>query len=245
MSPPSSIITQLREMGKEKFMHERTVKTELLVKKEAIRQWFEFYKIALASTNPKIKKALQQSASFYESWGNISAIKFNDWWEEKSHLFTEINQVRVLNEAEERAFLDSIVIEVSLTQSTTKILKKIKLILDKEYERRQLEHKKSKTKPTHRYALSDSSEPKLAVIREKLTVYRDVYLENTELRGQKLLDATRKFYSSRKRKKDIPFALLGEGHDGDIRAMRNLRRYIQDAQNILQNVAEGSFPGKY
>ncbi len=245
MRPLTLTGTQRSRLRKNNFMEQRKINTELLVKKEAIRQWFEFYKIALASTDPKLKKAVQKSASFYAPWGNISTIKFNDWWSEKSHLFAEVSQVRVLGDGKNRELTDSLVIEVSLTQSTTKILQKIKVILDKEYERRQLAHKKSKTKPSHSYALSDSSEPKLAVIREKLTVYRDVYLKNTEVRGQKLLDAARNFYRSRKRKQDIPFALLGKGYDGDIRAMRNLRRYIQDAKKILQNVAGGSFPGKY
>jgi hypothetical protein len=34
--------------------------------------------------------------------------------------------------------------------------------------------------------------------------------------------------------------------DGDkVRAMRNLRRYIQKAEKVVLNVARGEFPGKY
>ena len=226
-------------------MRSKPNKNEYLVKKEAIRQWFEFYKIALISQDPKVRKGLESSAAFYEPWGDVLSVKFNDWWDAKAYLFKEMSQVRLLVNGAETVSENSVLIEVPLTESTTKLLKKIKVILDKEFEKRQFASKKSKVRPTHDYALSDSSEPKLAVVREKLTVYRDVYLKNSHLKGQKLLDVTRNFYSSRPRKKDIPFALLGKGADGDIRAMRNLRRYIQDAKKILLNVANGTFPGKY
>ena len=41
-------------------------------------------------------------------------------------------------------------------------------------------------------------------------------------------------------------ALMYEHNDEDkIRAMRNLRRYIQKAEQVVLNVARGQFPGEY
>lgn len=80
-----------------------------------------------------------------------------------------------------------------------------------------------------------------------LTVYRDVYLSNPKLRGEALLDATHAFYLGRKNKRwaRVPIALQHAGMDDKVRAMRNLRRYLQKAEKVLVNVATGQFPGEY
>ena len=40
-------------------------------------------------------------------------------------------------------------------------------------------------------------------------------------------------------------ALHLDNDGGKIRPMRNLRRYIQKAENVMLNVARGEFPGIY
>ena len=80
-----------------------------------------------------------------------------------------------------------------------------------------------------------------------LTVYRDVHLKNPRLRGEKLLDACHSFYLSRKNKRwaKIPIALMPDMDGDKVRAMRNMRRYVQKAEKVLLNVASGEFPGSY
>ena len=100
---------------------------------------------------------------------------------------------------------------------------------------------------TASYRLSEGSEPKLDAVREMLSVYRDVYLKNPQLRGEKLLQATHKYYLGRKNKRwaKVPMALMYDTDGDKMRAMRNLRRYIQKAELVVLNVARGQFPGTY
>ena len=84
-----------------------------------------------------------------------------------------------------------------------------------------------------------------------LSVYRDVYLKNTNLRGEKLLRAAQSYYKIRKNKRWARIPMSLETASGDSaseykeRPMRNLRRYIQKAEKIVLNVANGQFPGDY
>ena len=80
------------------------------------------------------------------------------------------------------------------------------------------------------------------------SVYRDVHLKNPTLKDKKLLDATHKYYKSRKQVRwaKIPMSLQVDTYQEDeMRALRNMRRYLQRARTIVMNVAKGHFPGNY
>ena len=51
---------------------------EVKTKKQHILLWFEFYKLAL--DDPKLKKNLKESEVFYSEWGDVTGLKFDDWW---------------------------------------------------------------------------------------------------------------------------------------------------------------------
>ena len=108
-------------------------------------------------------------------------------------------------------------------------------------------HRKDTRLPSAVYHPTIGAEPKLAAVREMLTVYRDVYLVNQGLRGEKLLEAAHRHYLGRKNKRwaKVPMALLPDSDGDKIRPMRNVRRYIQKAEHVMLNVARGEFPGKY
>jgi len=52
-------------------------------------------------------------------------------------------------------------------------------------------------------------------------------------------------FMGRKRKKDVPMALIKNTYNTDAGAQRNLLRYRDRAEKIMLNVARGEFPGKY
>jgi hypothetical protein len=87
------------------------------------------------------------------------------------------------------------------------------------------------------------AEPKLRSVRVMLNVYRNIYLPNPQLRGKRLLDEALRYYQLPRRK--LPDPLQRVSGEDNIRVMRNLRRYIQQAERIIRNVAKGDFPGKY
>ncbi len=95
--------------------------------------------------------------------------------------------------------------------------------------------------------LTKDSEPKLEILREMLTVFRDVYLKNPKLRGEDLVKAVHSFYKGRKNKiyNQIPDSLTDKYDPYGEHVKRNTRRYINNAAQVLVNVAAGEFPGKY
>ena len=106
---------------------------------------------------------------------------------------------------------------------------------------------KNKTQSKALYQLSKDSEPKLKILREMLTVFRDVYLKNPKLRGEDLVKAVHAFYKGRNNKiyNEIPDSLTDKYDPYGEHVKKNTRRYINNAAQVLVNVAAGEFPGKY
>ena len=225
--------------------------SRLIVKREAYRLWFEYLKVAVGSSDKRVKAAVQNTKAFYAPWEVGSDTLYNAWWDNHAALFEEKFQVRELKPGEERLDPGALVVEIPLTESPTVLLKRVKGILLAAYEAQERASKKSKKKPSAIYRLTEDAEPKLAAVREMLTVYRDVHIKNPNLKGERLLEAVHKFYLGRKSKRwaKVPTSLLytsGKGREEDLaRALRNLRRYIQKAEKIVLNVANGHFPGDY
>jgi hypothetical protein len=98
---------------------------------QLIRVWFEFYKLALK--DERLSQNFKKTKQYYEPWGDVSDLKFDDWYKSHSHLFllkiTEIKRVtknkNVLN------------VSIPLSQTITESLKQLKqLLLEKQSENR-------------------------------------------------------------------------------------------------------------
>lgn len=222
-------------------------RTQLAAQKRAYRLWFEYLKVARQSASKEVRAALNVSTPYYAPWEMDKADKFDPWWRDHRHLFEEEFVVRELAPGEPPRDANALLIEVPLTQSPTMLTKKVKEIIQRAFEKQEKRDRKGKTKATAYYHLTEGTEPKFGAVREMLSVYRDVYLKNPKLRGDALLGETHRYYLSRKSKRwaKIPMAFQHAGSDDKIRAMRNLRRYIQKAERVVLNVARGQFPGKY
>lgn len=223
--------------------------TKLINRREAYRLWFEYLRLARQSRDEKVRAALVVSQPFYAPWEMDGQTDFHEWWKTHGGLFEERHVVRVLQSGEAPLDPEALVVEIPLTQSPTELLKKVKALLREAVEAAERRSRKGMKRPTASYRLSDGAEPKLDAVREMLTVYRDVYLRNPKLRGEALLEATHAFYRGRKNKRwaKPPMALEYDPKSevDRMRAMRNLRRYIQKAEAVMLNVARGQFPGEY
>lgn len=216
------------------------------MKKETIRIWYEFYKIAKNSNDLKIVTAIQNASVYYASWGTVKNVKFDDWWKVHAYLFKE-QAVRQVNKDSDIDFSNNLVLEIPLNESIRELSIKIQKIVSTVHKKKP-NSPKSRKIVTGKYRVSDDSEPKLLILKDVLNVYRDVYLKNSSLQGMKLLDKVYEYYKSRPRNKRIPNALnhfdskkLSEKQ----RVTRNLRRWMQWAKQIELNVTKGKFPGKY
>jgi hypothetical protein len=219
----------------------------LVARREAYRLWFEYLKVARESTDKKVRAALVVSAHYYLPWEMDKANKFDLWWKYHGHLFEEKYAVREMSAGELPHDPDALIIEVPLTQSPTILAKKVMVLIQEGFNQKAKTERKGKTKATAYYHLTEGAEPKLLAVREMLSIYRDVYLKNPRLRGENLLQAVHSYYLGRKNKRfaKIPVIFLHQGMDDKMRAMRNVRRYIQKAEKVVLNVARGQFPGDY
>lgn len=221
------------------------MKNALPYRREAYRLWFEYLRVARNSTLTRVREALKQTATFYAPWGDISNLKFDHWWKQKGYLFEDKYVVRRLTAREQPSNLESLIVEIPLSRSPTMLLEDVKTLIQEAFAKQAREFKKSKKVPTSVYRLTDGAEPKLLAVREMLTVYRDVYLKNRELRGTDLLDKVQALYLGRKRRANVPTPLLTDKYGDKSVAMRNMRRYITKAERVMLNVANGEFPGRY
>lgn len=210
-----------------------------LIKMENYRLWFEFYKICCLSNRTDIKLNLKRTGGFYKSWGDIKNIKFDDWWKTHDHLFQE-PIIKVLDDLSLRQTTDSLIIEVPLNQSTSALIETLKKLINEKHRK---VSKKKKTKFTGTYQMTEKSEPKLKTIRGVLNIYRDVYLPNNRPKIPKLLPMVEQYYNKKKRM-TIPTSLDTNINDLD-NVLRNLGRWMKWGDNILINVSQSNFPGKY
>ena len=223
------------------------MKTALPYRREAYRLWFEYLRVAHNSSLASVQAALRQSAQFYAPWGDVTNVTFNTWWKEKGQLFEDRFVVRKLSPGEQPSDPNALIVEIPLSRSPTVLTKNVKALIQDAVAVRAQASKKSKMMPTSAYRLTEGAEPKLLAVREMLTVYRDVYLKNRNLRGYPLLSKIHAFYRGRENKRwaKVPTQLLPDAYAGTVRAQRNMRRYIDKAEKIMLNVAKGQFPGEY
>jgi hypothetical protein len=223
--------------------------TRLASRRENYRLWFEYLRLAKKSTDKKVIDALKRSSTLYDPWGDVTSEGFHTWWKLKGHLFEERHTVRRLEPTQQPSDPNSLVVEIPLSQSPTKLTRKVKALIEEAWHEQNKQQKsKSKTVASADFHLTDGSEPKLRAIREMLTVYGEVYLKSPQLQGRELLKAIETYYKKRKQKRfaRVPMALVLPGSNADISTpMRNLRRYITKAEKIVLNVANGQFPGGY
>jgi hypothetical protein len=173
-------------------------KTALAGQKRAYRLWFEYLRVARRSTDQKVRAALKVFQPFYAPWEMDKGESYDAWWKTHGHLFEEKFVVRELKAAEPPLDPDALILEVPLTESPTILARKAKSLIQAAFEARERTAKKAKKKPTAIYQLTTGSEPKLDAVREMLSIYRDVYLRNPKLRGEKLLDAASLLFRTQK-----------------------------------------------
>jgi hypothetical protein len=215
--------------------------SNLLIRKENYRLWFEFYKLCCLSDDLVVKSNLKHSKNFYDQWDDVINAKFDDWWKTHSRLF-EQPVVKVVKSEDEMESPYGILIEVPLNQSVTETLSQLKDILASN--QKPLKRKR-KTTFIGKYQLTEHSEPKLKTIRSVLSIYRDVYLKNRRLKIPKLLPLVHKYYDSRARMR-LPNSLFVDKDQINLdNALRNLGRWMKWGKTIMLNVSKGEFPGRY
>jgi hypothetical protein len=216
--------------------------TPLTADKELLRLWYEFYRLALQSTNKEVVKAVKKSKSFYKDWQVDSKELFDPWWAKHRHLFEQKEFVRVLADGDKRTE-GSVVLEIPTTKARTEVLGEIRSLLPT-----LLPTRPNKSVIGGRYLPTEVQGVKRDSLRIMLDLEKRIF-RNDKLKGEKLRERVQKFfneerYKRKKNKMPVPF-YIDTYSDTTDNVDRNIRRYRQKVKQLILNVASGEFPGQY
>lgn len=224
--------------------------------KSKVRHWFNFYRLAIQSTDPEIIANCKKSAEFYESWGDISAIKFDEWWKTHAHLFHTRQKIEVLTgifECDGTAMY----LRVPLTFSSTVASSYFSRIYKEEQSKTETSKSKIKKKylgsyefdpvefqdDNFKYYFLYASKvylPLLQKIEAEPKTKDLVQLAKTVF--AKLTERTEKKSREVKKQRIAPFR---QDLQNDYETLsRTATRYRTISQNLIRNASLGIFPGQ-
>jgi hypothetical protein len=220
-------------------------KRKYIASPQIYRIWFGFYQFALKSKDKEVITALDKSKSFYSSWGTDTEISFDNWWKEKHHLFYETKKIKLIEGKEPITDASHLVISIPKDIHLEVLMKQMQEIVIPELEKR-----KNRTKITeHRYAPKEVQGVKQESARLYYELYKKVF-SNEKLKGMNQYTAVQGHFLKRfiNKPNEIPEYFSDYDDNSNERldsSMRNVRRYKKKCLQLILNVANGEFPGKY
>ena len=221
-------------------------------KKQHIRLWFEC--LQLCHSIGGYEKNLKQSSSFYEDWGDVTQIKFDDWWRDTKSLFedTYVSEIQKVSNKS-----NVINLSIPLDENISTILKDVKRIVEDKQVQRLIDQGidpkkvKSKTVGIGKYSFT-SKELKGKNHYINLEVFK-LYLKlGRPPINRKFLIELRTTFDYRKRSllakniiwiptlRDFQVTHTTNGDCEEI--IRTVRRGIKGVEKTLTNVSNGRFP---
>ena len=220
-------------------------------KKQHIRLWFECLQICHSQS--EYSDNLKKSKEFYQEWGNVINVKFDDWWKEHKYLF-EDEYVREVNRVSNSP--NTITISIPLNEKTSVITTEVKKIIEQRQTEKLVEmgkdptHMKSKSLGLGKYSFTQK-EIKGLFQYVNLEIYK-IYLDlNKPPINRDFLIEVRKSFDERTRSKlkssviNLPHMDMFERYHstGDFEdVVRSFRRSIKGVEKTLTNVSKGRFP---
>lgn len=219
-------------------------------RRQHIRLWFEFYKLAL--DDPDLQDNLAKVRTFYEPWGDPRGVDFRVWWKDHSYLFgaTQVEEATKVSKAP-----NVLNVSIPLNLPVTKTLPEIKALIEAK-QRERLEQlgldpkgAKSLTAGFGTYEIN-AKELRGRPLHEAHVIY-SIWLEmGKPTINSDFLNAVRDRLLGRPKAKWLPSFLLIPGWDIDSKGnpcftenqIRQMRRSIKKAQDVCLSVSRGRFP---
>ena len=220
-------------------------------KKQHIRLWFECLQIC--HSDLQYSENLQRSKGFYEEWGDVTKIKFDDWWKDHKYLF-EDEYVREVSRVSNSP--NTITVSIPLNEKSSVITKEVNKIVEQRQSEKLSEmgidptKVKSKSLGVGKYSFTQK-EIKGLFQYVNLEIYK-IYLNlNKPSINRNFLIDVRKTFDSRTRSK-LKSSIMNLPHMSDFEryesnsdfedVIRSIRRSIKGVQKTLNNVSKGMFP---
>lgn len=215
---------------------------EIKDRKQKVRLWFEFYKLALQDST--LTDLVNESREYYANWGDVTDIKFDPWWADHKHLFPPV-EVQVINGKQAPNTAHTLSVAIPLNQALHQTIKQLTELV-KQAQKQDAESDSST------YAFTKSSfNGKL--VNQILELYR-YYLQANKppINGKFVTGYIEDYLKPKKRQKWVPEVfkeIYGDYVRGSVLTntdsfRKSLTRYIKTADNLKRAAAEGKFPGK-
>ena len=223
-------------------------------KKQHIRLWFECLQICHSQS--EYSENLKQSKDFYEEWGDVTNIKFDNWWREKRYLFDEV-YVREVNKVSNSP--NTITLSIPLNEKISVITSEVKKIVERKQTEKLIEmgedpsKMKSKKLGIGKYSFT-SKEIKGVFHYVNLEIYK-IYLKlNKPPINREFLYNVRLSFEERKRSqlrtsvvtiptlKQFEYDRSKQNKSEWDNQIRMVRRSIKGVERTLTNVSKGKFP---
>jgi len=232
-------------------MSSNSINITMRSKKQHIRLWFECLQICHSQS--EYSDNLKKSKDFYEEWGDVREIKFDDWWKEHKYLF-EDEYVREVSRVSNSP--NTITVSIPLNEKSSVITKEVKKIVEQRQSEKLIEmgldpnQMKSKNVGVGKYSFTQK-EIKGLFQYVNLEIYKIFLRLNKPPINRNFLIEVRKSFDSRKRSKlkssilNLPhldmFERLKSNSDFEDE-IRSFRRSIKGVEKTLTNVSKGLFP---
>ncbi|MDC1331587.1 hypothetical protein N8286_00415 [bacterium] len=220
-------------------------------KKQHIRLWFECLQIC--HSDLQYSENLQRSIGFYGEWGDVTKIKFDDWWKDHKYLFEE---VMVKEVSKVSSTPNTITLSIPLNENVSTIIKDVKRLVEQKQSDRLVElgedqsNRKSKSLGIAKYSFTQK-EIKGLFHYQNLEMYKIYIRLNRPPINRNFLMEIRKSFDSRVRSQlrrtmaNLPQMTDFERYktNGDFEdVIRSVRRSIKGVEKTLRNVSLGKFP---
>ena len=220
-------------------------------KKQHIRLWFECLQIC--HSDPQYSENLKQSKDFYEEWGDVTNIKFDDWWKDHKYMFEEV-MVKEVSKVSKSP--NTMTLSIPLNENVSTILKDVKRKVEQKQSDRLIElgenlsNRKSKSLGIGKYSFTQK-EIKGLFHYQNLEMYKIFLRLDRPPINRNFLIEVRKSFDSRVRSQlrrtmvNIPQMSVFDRlkTNGDFEdVIRSVRRSLRGVEKTLTNVSKGRFP---
>lgn len=231
-------------------------------KVEPYRLWFEYLKFALADPNSAVER------EFYAPWGNVEDAEFSSWWSGNwRRLFAVPANVTIMEDAalvaEVVADPDTLVVVIRRSGTETQRLDDVRKLIRKRFG---YARKQSAAKPAFVVtAKRNVHYPALRSMLRFLLLYREKRnLEDAAVAYIDWVNAwNEKVDGTMREPSHVPktlqrFAEEVKKHREEVRlrgrakqspaynnAKNDVRKFLQQGEKVVKNVAKGLFPGFY
>jgi hypothetical protein len=214
--------------------------------------WFEFLK--MAHNEPDLVQNLQRSKDYYEPWGDVTSLKFDDWWSGHKHLFgeTTVRQVSSVSNSS-----NAINLAIPLNLPVSKVLAEVKRLVEESQTQRLVQKGidpkllKSLHSGFGTYELTTGVEVRGRTLYEIQLMYQYWQeLAKPPVNTNTISEIVNRF-RGRPRAKWVPYILQMKplpDKKGNLRydegQIRQVRRYLKKGYEVCKSASVGEFPGR-